>query len=383
VKNVACVNSRDWFEGEENMNIKDLMQSHLRNVKPYVPGKPIEELRREKNFDGEIFKLASNENPYPPIEEVKRAIIDEISQVNRYPNSGSYYLCHELAQYHNVDTGQIFVGNGSNEIIDLLVRAFVNLGEEIVYPFPSFIVYPIVTQIAGVKPIEVPLKDYRLDLQAMKRAVSKKTKMMIVCNPNNPTGTYVSRNEVEALLEGLKPDMLVIFDEAYYEYVVAEDFPEALEFLRRYPNVIILRTFSKIHSLSGLRIGYSISHQDVVTCLHKIRQPFNVNRIAQIAARTALKHVEKTKARVKENRDQMSFMREELIKLGFVVPPSQTNFLLAIPPEGCVDIVEKLMDKGIVVREMKPFGLGEGTFRVTIGTPTENAVLIDAIKEII
>ena len=365
------------------MNLKDLMQPHLKNVKPYVPGKPIEELKREKKLEGEIIKLASNENPYPPIEEVKQAIIDDLVQLNRYPNSGSYFLCNDLAEHLNVDQKKIFVGNGSNEIIDLLVRAFINPHEEIVYPFPSFIVYPIVTQLAGVKAIEVPLKDYRLDLQAMKQSVTKNTKLIFICNPNNPTGTYVSGNEVEKFLEGLRSDILVVFDEAYYEYVIAEDFPDMLKILDFRKNVIILRTFSKIYSLSGLRVGYMISHEDIVTCLHKTRQPFNVNRVAQIAARAALKHSDKLTDRVRENREGMSYLREELQNLGFAVPPSQTNFLLAIPPKGCGNIVDKLMEKGIIVRGMKPFGLGDVTFRVTVGTPNENKKFIQAVKELL
>jgi histidinol-phosphate aminotransferase len=365
------------------MSIVDLMQPHLRNVKPYVPGKPIEELRRERDFEGEIIKLASNENPYEPIDEVRQAIIDELSQVNRYPNSGCYYLCVDLAAHHGVSPSQIFVGNGSNEILDLVVRAFVNPDENIVYADQSFLVYPIVTQLAGVQAIEVPLNDYRHDLPAMRERINQKTKIVFICNPNNPTSTYVSKSEVNRFLGGLSLSTLVVFDEAYYEYVVAEDFPDTIALLADHPNVIVLRTFSKIHSLSGIRIGYSVSHEDVVTCLHKVRQPFNVNRLAQVAASAALKHMDKIGPRVKENRDELHFMREELQKLGFTVPPSQTNFLLAVPPHGTGAVIENLMDRGIIVRPMKPFGLGEETFRVTVGSPYENRKFIEALKELI
>jgi len=361
----------------------DLMQPHLRNVKPYVPGKPIEELRREKNIEGEIIKLASNENPYEPIDEVRRAIIDEIAQVNRYPNSGCFHLCNDLAQHHGVSASQIFIGNGSNEIIDLIVRAFVNRDEEIVYAWPSFLVYPIVSQIADVKAVEVPLKEYRHDLAAMREAITRKTKVVFICNPNNPTATYVSKSEVEKFLDGLPEDILVVFDEAYYEYVAAPDFPDTIAALTAHPTVIVLRTFSKIHSLSGIRIGYSVSHEDVVTCLHKVRQPFNVNSFAQSAARTALKYRDRIAARAKENRDELHFMREELQKLGFIVPPSQTNFLLAVPPAGSGAVVEQLMARGIIVRPMKPFGLGDETFRVTIGTPYENRKFVEALRELV
>jgi histidinol-phosphate aminotransferase len=365
------------------MTILDLMQPHLRNVKPYVPGKPIEELRRERNFEGEIIKLASNENPYEPIEEVRQAIVDELVQINRYPNSGCFNLCAELGRFHRVSPGRIFIGNGSNEIIDLLVRAFVSPDEEIAYAWPSFIVYPIVSQLAGVKAVEVPLRDYRVDMPALRKAVTRKTKIVFVCNPNNPTATYVSAAEVARFLEDLPDSTLVVFDEAYFEYVTAGDFPDTLGIVPSRQNVIVLRTFSKIHSLSGIRVGYSVSHEDVVTCLHKVRQPFNVNSIAQAASLAALRHMDKVAARAKENRDELHFVREELEKLGFVVPPSQTNFLLAVPPRGSGAIVERLMDRGIIVRPMKPFGLGDETFRVTVGTPAENRKFIATLKELI
>ncbi|HER43659.1 MAG TPA: histidinol-phosphate transaminase [Candidatus Eisenbacteria bacterium] len=364
------------------MDFKKLMRPHLKNVRPYVPGKPIEELRRERNFTGEIAKLASNENPYPPVREVIDAITAELGQLNRYPNSGSYYLCADLAEFLGVEPGRIFVGNGSNEIIDLLARAFINPTDEIVYPFPSFIVYPIVAQLMGVKAVEVPLVDYRLDLAAMKTAITPRTKIVFICNPNNPTGTYVTKDEVDRFLDGLRSDIIVAFDEAYYEFADAADFPDTIELLKSHPNIITLRTFSKIHSLSGLRVGYSISHPDLVTCLHMVRQPFNVNRIAQAAGRAALRHFDKTKERIGENRAQLEKVRAGLVDLGFEVPPSQTNFLLAVPPEGPGNLTEELMNRGIIVRDMSPFGLA-GAMRVSIGTPAENERFLKTMRELI
>ncbi len=366
------------------MDFKRLMQKHLNQVNLYTPGKPSEQLRREKNIKGEIIKLASNENPYPPIDEVRQAIIDELQKVNRYPNSGSYYLCEELAEYMGVNSNQVFVGNGSNEILDLLIRAFANRKDEIIYPHPSFISYAILVSQANVTGISVPLRNkYYVNLHSMKEHVTQNTRMVIVCNPNNPTGTYVPGFEVELLMNGLRPDILVIFDEAYYEYVTAGDYPDSLALLTKHPNIIILRTFSKIHSLAGLRVGYSISHPDIVECLHKVRRPFNVNRLAQIAARAALKHIDKIRERAKETREQMDYIRGELLELGFEVPESQTNFLLAVPPERCSGIVERLEDRGIIVREMKRFGLGEASFRVTVGTKEENVTFIEALKDIV
>jgi histidinol-phosphate aminotransferase len=366
------------------MNFKELMRPHLKDLKPYVPGKPIEELRREKNIAGEIIKLASNENPKEPLKEIRETIIEEISLLNRYPNSGCHYLCEDLAKHVGVDPGQIFVGNGSNEILDILVRGFVRLDEEVIYPFPSFIAYPLIIKLAGVGEVKVPLNNYRLDLKSMKDSITPATKMIFICNPNNPTSTYVSADEVNEFLQGLPGNIIVVFDEAYYEFVTADDYPDTIELLKSRDNLIILRTFSKAYSLAGLRVGYSISHPGLVECLHMVRQPFNVNRVAQAAAKTALKFSGKLKGRLKENSEQMEFLSNELKTLGFTVPPSQTNFLLAIPPlEFETGIVEKLMERGVIVRGMDPFGLGEESFRISIGTPHENGKFIKELKEII
>jgi histidinol-phosphate aminotransferase len=365
------------------MDFKSLLQPHLNRVNLYTPGKPSEQLRREKNIKGEIIKIASNENPYPPIDEVKQAIIEELENINRYPNSGSYYLCEELAEHIGVERDQIFVGNGSNEIIDLLVRAFADRTDEIIYPHPSFIAYDLIVSQTDVRGITVPLRNkYYVDLQAMKERITQNTKMVIVCNPNNPTGTYVPGTDVELFMHGLRADILVVFDEAYFEYVQAGDFPDSTELMHEYPNIIILRTFSKVHALAGLRVGYSISHPDIVECLHKVRQPFNVNRIAQAGARAALKHIDKIRGHAKENSEQMRFVRDELLALGFDVPESQTNFLLVVPPEEHTGIVERLEDRGIIVRPAKRWGFGEASFRVTVGTEEENGRFLKDIKEI-
>ncbi|MBN1165004.1 MAG: histidinol-phosphate transaminase [Candidatus Krumholzibacteriota bacterium] len=365
------------------MDFTALMQPHLRNVKPYIPGKPVEELRRERNLEGEIIKLASNENPYPPLDIIQQAIIQELNAVNRYPNSGCHYLTTELAEYYGLRQNQVFVGNGSNEILDLLVRAFVNPGEEVVYPFPSFIAYPLVVQLAGVKEVKVPLKNYCLDLQAMREAITQNTKMVFICNPNNPTATYVPEKDVELFLEGIRKDIIVVFDEAYYEYVTAPDYPDSIRILRERDNIIILRTFSKVFSLSGLRVGYSLSHENLVTCLHMVRQPFNVNRVAQIAARAALANIDQLRDRIDENNRERETLTAKLRDLGFVVPPSQTNFLLVLPRGNKKNIVHNLMDLGIIVRGMSPFGLGEESFRLSVGTPEENRVFLDKLKSVL
>jgi histidinol-phosphate aminotransferase len=365
------------------MDFKKLMQPHLKNVKPYVPGKPIEELRRERHIEGEIIKLASNENPNQPLDEIKQAVIRELDSINRYPNSGSHYLSLDLAEKHGLEQNQIFVGNGSNEIIDLLVRAFVRPDEEVMYPYPSFIAYPLIVHQAGVGEVKVPLKDYTLDMHAMRDAVTSKTKMVFVCNPNNPTGTYVPEGDVRAFLEGVRKDVIVVFDEAYYEYVTAEDYPDSRKLLDSFRNIVILRTFSKVHSLSGVRIGYAMADPELVTILHMVRQPFNVNRLAQAAARAALEHAGDLGERIDENNSERSRIAGAMRELGLTVPDSQTNFLLAIPEGAETGIVDKLMDLGIIVRSGAPWGLGEESFRVSIGTPAENDRFLEGLREVL
>jgi histidinol-phosphate aminotransferase len=365
------------------MDFTKLMQPHLKKVKPYVPGKPIEELRREREIEGEIIKLASNENPYKPLDSIMQAVIRELDKVNRYPNSGSHYLSLELAEKHGLHQEEIFVGNGSNEIIELLVRAFVDKSENVLYPYPSFIAYPLIIHQAGVGEIKVPLRDYTLDLPAMIQAVNQNTKMVFICNPNNPTGTYVAETDVLTFLEGIRNDIIVVFDEAYYEYVTANDYPDARKILERHRNIVILRTFSKVHSLSGVRIGYAMADAGLVTVLHMVRQPFNVNRLAQAAARAALSNSDELEARIKENNSERERIAAGMRDLGFTVPESQTNFLLAVPVESRGNIVDRLMDLGIIVRSAAPWGLGAESFRVSIGTPAENDRFLGGLRAVL
>jgi histidinol-phosphate aminotransferase len=251
------------------------------------------------------------------------------------------------------------------------------------YPFPSFIAYPLIIHQAGVGEIKVPLSDYTLDLSAMKEAVTSKTKMVFICNPNNPTGTYVTEEDVIAFLEGIRDDVIVVFDEAYFEYVTATDYPDSRKLLDRFRNIVILRTFSKVHSLSGIRIGYAMADPEVVTILHMVRQPFNVNRLAQAAARAALRYSGALADRIEENNSERSRVAKEMRKLGFTVPESQANFLLAVPEGPDSKIVDRLMDLGIIVRSGAPWGLGAESFRVSIGTPAENNRFLEGLREVL
>lgn len=363
------------------LDIFSLARAEILDAPTYSPGKPIEEARRELAIEGNIIKLASNENPYGLTDSVRAALVEALDELNRYPDGGSFTAVRALAEYHRVEPSRIFVGSGSNEVIDLLTRAFVSPGDGVVYPHPSFMVYDPICHINYARKIPVPLVNDRLDMDGMAAAIDGKTKLVLICNPNNPSGTYVGRSEVEGFM-GLLPDnVLTAFDEAYWDFVTADDYPDTLGTYGDRPNVIILRTFSKLFALAGIRFGYAIAHPDVVTCLHKVRQPFHVNNLAQVAAVAALKDRELYKEKVLIILSERERVEHALLELGCRVPPSQTNFLLVYPPSGDGELVEKMMRKGVIVRGMKPSGYDPQVFRVTIGTPEENDLFLRVLQE--
>ncbi|NIM19769.1 MAG: histidinol-phosphate transaminase [Candidatus Latescibacteria bacterium] len=365
------------------MDFEKLARPFLKNVQPYKAGKPIEAAQRERRTKEGFIKLASNENPYPPQEDIQKAVIDMLSQVNRYPESGSFELVMELAKKHSVSPEEVFVGNGSNEIIDLLVRAFAFPDENLVYPWPSFVVYRLVSTICGLESTEVPCMDNKVDLDGIRWAVNDKTKLVFICNPNNPTSTYVTRQEFSDFLESLPEEILVVMDEAYYEYVTAEDYPQTLEMRKNRSSLVTLRTFSKVHSLAGIRIGYAVADPQVVEILHKVRQPFNVNRLAQAAALAALKCQKEIQPIVDQTIKERESLRKAILKIGWECPPSQTNFLYIIPKGFSGDVCEPLLEKGIIARNMAQFGGEADSFRLTVGTPEENRKFLEALDAVL
>ncbi len=354
------------------MDIKKLVKPHLRDIMIYEPGMDKEE----------HVKLSSNENPRGPHPQVIAAITNMLKDANRYPPSGSPELTKALARHHGVDAGEIMVGNGSNEIIDLLVRAFVNNDENVIYPVPSFIVYALIAKICGCQGIGVDCKDYRLDLPAMKKAVNKKTRMVFVCNPNNPTSTYVTAAELDEFLRGLPEDVLVVMDEAYFDYISADDYPDS-ESLRKTRNtIIILRTFSKFHSLAAIRIGYAIADPEVVMALHRVRQPFNVNRVAQVAGLAALECMEELRPMAQETVRERERVRRAALELGMICPLSQANFVFVDLGESTLDLYQALYEHEVIVRRMGQFGSSKNTYRISIGTKEENDRLIAAMRAV-
>ncbi|HLE43084.1 MAG TPA: histidinol-phosphate transaminase [Methylomirabilota bacterium] len=357
-----------------------LANEPILDIAPYEPGKPIEEVERELEIAGAI-KLASNENPLAPSPGVLGAIRQVLGGLNRYPDGSGYYLRHALAKRHGVSPDAIVLGNGSNELLELVARTFVRHGEEVVLPHPSFVVYPSIVQSVGGIRVVVTLKDYRLDLPTMARAITPLTKLVFIANPNNPSGTIVTADEVEKFLADLPERVIVVFDEAYVEFAQGPDFPDSLSYLRHGRRVIILRTFSKVASLAGLRVGYAIADPDCIALLNRIRQPFNVNTIAQVAALASLDddaHARQTVAMIQGG---IATLYRAFEEMGIKYVPTRANFILVEPPDA-PRVYQQLLRQGVIVRPMASFGL-ERALRITVGTPEENARLIEALRTVL
>ncbi len=360
---------------------ESLANEHILGIAPYEPGKPIEELERELMIHNPI-KLASNENPLPPSDRVQKAIIAALSSLDRYPDGSGFYLRQALAKKHGVMPDQVVLGNGSNELIELLVRAFLRPGDEAVVPHPSFVVYPMIVQAAGGVRVMVMLKDFRLDLDAMARAITPMTKIVFVANPNNPTATIVTRDEVEHFMSRVPERTIVVFDEAYIEFAMGPDFPDTLSYVKQGRKVVVLRTFSKASSLAGLRVGYGIADADAIALMNRIRQPFNVNSLAQVAALAALDdeaHILECVRMIEAGRH---FLYDEFKRIGLQYVPSRANFILVDVGRNAADIYQKLLHQGVIVRPMTPFGL-ETALRITVGTPEENRKLVKALRVVL
>jgi len=349
---------------------------HIDGIQPYVPGKPIEELERELGIR-EAVKLASNENPLGPSPKAIDAAREALTGVNRYPDGGGYYLTRALAAHWNVSPSQILLGNGSNELIELAVRTFMVPGDEAVMAHPSFVVYDSIVRAVGGRSIPVPLSNGRHDLKAMALRVSDATRLCFIANPNNPTGTTVNQEEVAEWVQGLPDHCLLIMDEAYYEYVTDPAFPDSLGFLREGRPVLVLRTFSKAYGLAGLRIGYALGPAEVITAMNRIRQPFNTNTLAQVAALAALGDSGHLTATRKVNQDGKAYLEGELDRLGLKRLPSQTNFIFIPLPKSLPSsqVYEALLRRGVIVRPAGPAAL-----RVTIGLEGENRAFVEAME---
>jgi histidinol-phosphate aminotransferase len=358
----------------------DLERKAIKGIRSYQPGKPIEELKRESGIS-KIYKLASNENSLGPSPRAIKAIEEELSNINRYPEPSCYRLKTKLAARLGVKRENLVVGNGSDEIITLCLKAFLNPGEEVIVARPTFLIYSLAARIAGAVVREVPLKDFRYDLKAFLNAVNQKTRIIFIANPDNPTGTYVNEETVAAFMKSLPANVLVYFDEAYYEFVDNEDFPQCFKYLDT-RNAIIARTFSKAYGLAGLRVGYGIARPEIISSLDKVREPFNVNRLAQVAALAALeddKFLAKSKQMVSKAKD---YLYPELDKLGLRFVESSTNFIFVDMGRTAKPVVEKLLKWGIIIRDLEAWGLSNFA-RITVGTSGENEKLVRALRYVV
>lgn len=362
------------------MRIESLARPSVLSQPVYEPGKPIEYVARELGLDpAGIVKLASNENPFGPSPRAVEAATRALAQGALYPDGGCYELRQRLASFHGLGAEQFVVGNGSNELIELLGHVFLGPGDEVVMANPAFVVYKLVTLLFGAKPVEVPLRNWTHDLPAMAAAVTPRTKLVCVCSPNNPTGTANSAAELEAFVRSLPDHVVVVIDEAYAEYL--ENPPDLKPLIRAGKNLICLRTFSKIHGLAALRVGYGYASAELCGLLNRVRQPFNVNSIGQAAAVAALLdegHAERCR---RLNLSGMRFLENGFAARGFRFVPSVANFLMVHVGDsfGFFMAMQKM---GVIVRPMGAYGLGE-MVRITVGSEQQNTVLLESLNSLI
>jgi histidinol-phosphate aminotransferase len=360
----------------EDINI---FRNGLAGLTPYVPGKPVEEVRRELGLTGRIVRLASNENPFGPSPKALAKMKNVLGEVNLYPDGGCYELRKALAKKHSLPPGHFIFGNGVDNLIPLVVNTFINSGDEVIIPVPSFAAYHTSTVIAGGIPVEVPLKNFHFDMEDIYNALSPKTKMIFICSPNNPTGTIVHKEELERLISFLPPGVLVVLDEAYHEYAGDMCYPDSIKTLREDKNIIIFRTFSKIYGLAGLRLGYGMTRPDYVSQMEKIREPFAANRVVQAGALEALAdkdfihHVREVYLEGKQ------VLYKGLEKLGIIYVPTEANFIFADLGVDMKYLFPELLKRGVIIRPGSFWGYH--TFaRITIGTPDENQFFLEQLE---
>jgi len=360
------------------MSIWDYANEQLRGLVAYEPGKPIEDVARELGLKpADIVKLASNENPLGPSSKALAAMRIALERVNFYPDGSGYYLREAIAEKFGLERENVILGNGSNEIIEFVGHAFLKPGNEVITAGHAFVVYKLMATLFDAKTVEVPDPDFRHDLDAMAAAITPRTREVFIANPNNPTGTLASQEEIDRFMERVPDRVIVVFDEAYHEFV--DEPPDTLKFIRQgRENVVVLRTFSKIQGLAGLRIGYGLGSREIIGILQKTRQPFNANAIAQAGALAGLRdeeHVAKTRNLAREGRD---YLQKEFTGMGLEFVPSFANFVLVNVGDGDA-VFRTLLEQGIIVRAMASYKL-PGWIRVSCGTMEQNRRFIAALR---
>jgi len=357
-----------------------LFQKNIDQIVPYEPGKPIEEVQRELGLK-EIIKLASNENPLGVSAKVVAGLQKKAASVFLYPDGSAWKLKKKLAQHLKVRETQLVLGNGSNEIIEFMARGFLKDGRSVLTSQYAFLVYPLLTQVYGGSLVTVPMKDFRFDLDAMAKKINSNVRLIFIANPNNPTGTYVTKKELETFLKKVPADCMVCIDEAYFEFTQEKDYPNGLDFINK-GNVVVLRTFSKAYGLAGLRIGYGVANERVAKYLNKIRQPFNVNTLAQEAAclalqdKTFLKNTQKTVWQGKK----VYYDAFKAMRLNYI--SSQANFVLVDVGTDAQNVFKECLKLGVIIRSMKAYGLDQ-YIRISVGKARDNQKCIQALKQVL
>lgn len=358
--------------------MRPLVTPTIESLVPYEAGKPVEELARELGV-ADAVKLASNENPLGPSPRALEAVRQALPDLHRYPDAATYALREKLAAVHGVAMNEVLPGNGSNELIELFIRTFTTSADHVVFAEPSFVVYKLACLAHGVPFSAVPLRDFTHDLEAMAAKVNDKTRLVFVANPNNPTGTHVGRAAVSRLLRELPPQVIVVMDEAYLQYAEAADYPDCLQLRGERERLVVLRTFSKVYGLAALRVGYAVAPAQLVDYVNRVRAPFNVGTLGQVAALAALEDHEHVERSRRLNAEQRRRLEVELGRLPLTVVPSQANFVFVDARRPGRELYEALLRKGVIVRP-----LGDSTFlRITVGSAAQNDRLLTALAEVL
>ncbi|WP_373047919.1 histidinol-phosphate transaminase [Vulgatibacter sp.] len=358
-----------------------LVPNFISSLSPYVPGKPIEETEREYGISNAV-KLASNENPLGPSPKAMAAIAQALPKMHLYPDGASFYLKEKLAGFLGVKSEELMLGNGSNELIELFIRTFVHGDEELLVSAQTFVIYKISAQAVGRKVVEVPMQDRHYDLEAMAKAVTDKTRLVFIANPDNPTGTYRPEAEVVRFLESVPEKVIVVMDEAYFEYVTAADYPKSMELRKRFPNLIVMRTFSKAYGLAGIRLGYAVARPEICDFVNRTRAPFNVSGVAQVAGMAAIDDAEHVQRTHELNAKGLLQLATELPKFGLSLTPSQSNFFLVDFHRPAGPFYEPLLREGVIVRPMGGYGFGTCA-RINTGTATDHERLFAALEKVL
>ncbi|KEF32681.1 Biosynthetic Aromatic amino acid aminotransferase beta [Marinobacter nitratireducens] len=364
-----------------SIDYQSLAVRGVQALSPYQPGKPIDELARELGLDpADIIKLASNENPLGPSEKALAAAREALSELCMYPDGNGFNLKSALARRFDVDMAQITLGNGSNDLLEIIARCFVDSDSEVVFSQYAFAVYPIVTQAIGAKGVSVPAKDWGHDLDAMAEAVTDRTRLIFIANPNNPTGTVHGQEAIESFLDRIPANIIVVLDEAYCEFFEGEDTPDGLKLLSRYPNLIVCRTFSKAWGLAALRVGYSFSSPEIADVLNRVRQPFNVDSIALAAATAVLGDEDYLRRSREVNAAGLKQLERAFEELGLDYIPSVGNFIAVDVGGQAMAVYQSLLEQGVIVRPVAGYGMPRH-LRVSIGLPDENETFIKALAK--